>query len=150
MAPPAWVLKLWTELQQNHLWQRLLKHTIAVTLAFTIVVIPAVGRVYGPSTYLAPMTTVFGHSGRRLGQMVESLVFILAGAILGTSWSILGLYLSSLVYSGTHPRHIRLEQYSSYSPSCSTVTYAPIALAFSYLSSSSLQRAFSPDGQPKT
>ena len=44
------------------------------------------------------MTSVFGHPGRRLGQLVEALVLILVGGILGIGWSTLGLYLSSLVY----------------------------------------------------
>ena len=79
------------------------KHTIAVGLAFTIVVIPAVSRAYGPSTFLCPMMTVFGHAGRRLGQMVEALIFILAGTFLGTGWATLGLYLSSLVYDFNSP-----------------------------------------------
>ncbi|KAH8894056.1 hypothetical protein GQ53DRAFT_839737 [Thozetella sp. PMI_491] len=90
--------QVWTKLGQNHLWQRMVKHTISVTIAFTIVIIPSVASIYGPAAFLAPMTAVFGHTGRPLGQMVESLVFILAGLIVGEAWSLLGLFLSSLIY----------------------------------------------------
>jgi hypothetical protein len=79
------------------------KHTIAVTIALIIVTIPAVSELFGPTAFLAPMTTVFGHSGRRLGEMMESLVFILAGTVVGTGWSTLGLYLSSLLYDENSP-----------------------------------------------
>jgi hypothetical protein len=59
--------------------------------------IPAVVNVFGRSTYLGAMTTVFGHPGQRLGQVTESLALILTGTIVGLGWSMLGLYLSSLV-----------------------------------------------------
>lgn len=43
------------------------------------------------------MTTVFGHPGRRFGQLAEALILTLSGALLGLAWSNLGLYLSSLI-----------------------------------------------------
>lgn len=43
------------------------------------------------------MTTVFGHPGRRFGQLAEALILALSGAFLGLAWSNLGLYLSSLI-----------------------------------------------------
>ncbi|KAK3944791.1 hypothetical protein QBC46DRAFT_455849 [Diplogelasinospora grovesii] len=102
-ALPEWVVQLRAKLGQNHLWQRMTKHTIAVGVAFTIVVIPAVAEVFGPAAFLAPMVTVFGHSGQRLGQMVEALIFILLGAVIGMAWSTLGLYLFSLLYHTNEP-----------------------------------------------
>ena len=45
------------------------------------------------------MTTVFGHPGRRFGQLVEALTLLILGSSLGLAWSILGLYLSSLIIS---------------------------------------------------
>lgn len=99
---PQWLDALLFKLGQNHLWQRTVKHTIAVTIAFAIVVVPALSDSFGGTAFLAPMATVFAHSGRRLGEMIESLGLILAGAIVGTAWSILGLYLHSLLFVG-HP-----------------------------------------------
>jgi len=49
------------------------------------------------------MTTVFGHPGRRFGQLVEALTLSVLGASLGLAWSILGLYLSSLTVSHNPP-----------------------------------------------
>lgn len=43
------------------------------------------------------MTTVFGHPGRRFGQLAEALILTISGALLGLAWSNLGLYLSSLI-----------------------------------------------------
>ena len=45
------------------------------------------------------MTTVFAHPGRRFGQLVEALTLAVLGSALGLAWSILGLYLSSLIVS---------------------------------------------------
>lgn len=90
--------EIWTSLQTNHLWQRILKTTLATTIAIIISIIPAIVDVYGKAAYLAPITTVFGHPGRRFGMMAEALVLAIAGTLVGLGWSMLGLYLSSLVY----------------------------------------------------
>lgn len=94
---------IWTNLQTNHLWQRMLKNTLATTIAVIISIVPAVVRVYGKAAYLAPMTTVFGHPGRRFGTMAEALVLATAGTLVGLGWSVLGVYVSSLVYSYDPP-----------------------------------------------
>ncbi|KAI9055032.1 hypothetical protein LZ554_002171 [Drepanopeziza brunnea f. sp. 'monogermtubi'] len=94
---------IWTNLLTNHLWQRMFKNTLATTITVIIALIPAVVQVYGPAAYLAPITTVFGHPGRRFGMMAEALVLTLAGTLLGVGWSVLGIYLSSLVYEGNAP-----------------------------------------------
>ncbi|KAB5577727.1 hypothetical protein GE09DRAFT_529592 [Coniochaeta sp. 2T2.1] len=92
-----------SELNTNHLWQRMVKHTIAVTISLTIVVIPAVSRRYGPANYLAAMTAVFCHCSQRFGQMAQALVFTLIGTMLGLGWSALGMYLSGLIFKSNEP-----------------------------------------------
>lgn len=94
---------IWENLITNHLWQRMLKNTLATTLAVVLALIPAVVSVYGKAVYLAPITTVFGHPGRRFGMMAEALVLALSGTLVGTAWSMLGIHLSSLVYSQNEP-----------------------------------------------
>jgi hypothetical protein len=94
---------IWMNLQTNHLWQRMLKNTIATTITVILALIPAVVRIYGKAAYLAPITTVFGHPGRRFGMMAEALVLAVSGALLGVGWSMLGLYLSSLIYHTNSP-----------------------------------------------
>ncbi|KAF8863159.1 hypothetical protein BDZ45DRAFT_574696, partial [Acephala macrosclerotiorum] len=94
---------IWTNLLTNHLWQRMLKNTLATTLTVILALIPAVVRVYGKAAYLAPITTVFGHPGRRFGMMAEALVLAASGTLLGMGWSCFGLYLSSLVYDHNAP-----------------------------------------------
>ncbi|KAG4434147.1 hypothetical protein IFR05_010368 [Cadophora sp. M221] len=102
-----WVEKrakaIWANLLANHLWQRMFKNTLATTIAVILALIPAVVRVYGPAAYLAPITTVFGHPGRRFGMMAEALVLAVSGTLLGVGWSVLGVYLSSLVYENNAP-----------------------------------------------
>ncbi len=66
---------IWTNLQTNHLWQRMLKNTLATTIAVILALIPAVVAVYGKAAYLGPITTVFGHPGRRFGAMVMNFSF---------------------------------------------------------------------------
>ncbi|RDL33819.1 Uncharacterized protein BP5553_08187 [Venustampulla echinocandica] len=95
--------EIWDNLGKNHLWQRMLKNTLATTIAVILALIPAVVGVYGKAAYLAPITTVFGHPGRRFGTMAEALVLVLAGALIGIGWSMLGIYLSSLVYEENAP-----------------------------------------------
>src|ERR1700686_2652319 len=80
---------IWSNLLTNHLWQRMLKNPLATTIAIIIALLPAVVRVYGKAAYLAPITTVFGHPGRRFGTMAEALVLAIAGTLIGTGWSIL-------------------------------------------------------------
>ncbi|KAN0104840.1 Protein of unknown function (DUF2422) domain containing protein [Hyaloscypha variabilis] len=94
---------IWSNLLTNHLWQRMLKNTLATTIAIILALLPAVVRVYGKAAYLAPITTVFGHPGRRFGQMAEALVLALSGTLVGVGWSTFGLYLSSLVYHHNPP-----------------------------------------------
>ena len=85
-------------LGKNHLWQRVLKNTICTTTTLIIGVAPSVLAVYGHSTFLGSMVSVFGHPGRRFGQVAEALILILLGTFTGFAWSLLGLYLSSLVF----------------------------------------------------
>ncbi|KFY22617.1 hypothetical protein V493_06465 [Pseudogymnoascus sp. VKM F-4281 (FW-2241)] len=94
---------IWDNMQTGNLWQRMLKNTIASTIAIIIALIPAVIAVYGKATYLAVITTVFGHPGRRFGMMAEALILTIIGTLFGAAWSILGIYLSSLVYDYNSP-----------------------------------------------
>ncbi|KAH6895513.1 hypothetical protein B0T10DRAFT_219100 [Thelonectria olida] len=88
---------IWGDYGTNHLWQRIVKCSVATTIAVIIVIFPKVVAVVGPSTFLCPMATVFGHPGQRTGMMIESLLMILLGSLVGLGWSLLGVYLSSLV-----------------------------------------------------
>lgn len=88
---------IWGDWQTNQLWQRIFKSSLACTIALIIAVIPQVVAVFGLNTYLVPMTAVFAHPGQRMAKMIETLVLILVGAFVGLAWSILGLYLSTLV-----------------------------------------------------
>ena len=63
----------------------------------SICLIPGARNPLGKAAYLAPITTVFGHPGRRFGMMVEALVLALGGSLVGVAWSSLGIYLGSLV-----------------------------------------------------
>jgi hypothetical protein len=103
----AWLEKrageIWSNLLKNNLWQRMLKNTVATTIAVIIAMLPAVVRVYGKAAYLAPITTVFGHPGRRFGMMAEALILAVSGTLVGIGWSMFGLYLSSLVYNTNAP-----------------------------------------------
>ncbi|KAI0109924.1 hypothetical protein F4814DRAFT_424985 [Daldinia grandis] len=87
-----------SNLQKNNLWRRMIKNTVCITINLIIGLIPAVIAVYGQSTYLGAMASVFGHPGQRFGQMTEVLMLIVLGTFVGIAWGILGLYLSSLVY----------------------------------------------------
>lgn len=94
---------IWKNLHTNHLWQRMVKNTLATTIAVIIALIPAVVAVYGRAAYLGPITTVFGHPGRRFGAMAEALVLALFGTLLGIAWTSLGGYLASLVFATNAP-----------------------------------------------
>ncbi|KAI0840724.1 hypothetical protein F5Y06DRAFT_261613 [Hypoxylon sp. FL0890] len=93
-----WLSTVKSNLQRNNLWKRITKNTVCTTITLIIGLIPAVIAVYGKSTYLGAMVSVFSHPGQRFGQMAESLMLITLGTFVGIGWGILGLYLSSLVY----------------------------------------------------
>ncbi|KAL8629599.1 hypothetical protein Q9189_004667 [Teloschistes chrysophthalmus] len=90
-------------LGKNKLWQRQLKNIIATTILVSICLVPRSKVIFGKAAYLGAIATVFGHPGRRFGQLVEALVLVLAGSSLGLAWSLFGLYLSSLVLRTNAP-----------------------------------------------
>ncbi|TWU76544.1 hypothetical protein ED733_007788 [Metarhizium rileyi] len=85
---------IWGDWQTNALWQRIVKYSLACTIATIIAILP---HFETTATFLIPMVVVFAHPGQRMGLMIEALLMILFGALTGLSWSLLGLYLSSLV-----------------------------------------------------
>ena len=77
----------------------MLKNAIATTAVVAIAAIPPHSSQWlGPAGYLGTIVTVFGHPGRRFGQMAEALVLIIAGMMVGVGWGVLGLWLSSLLH----------------------------------------------------
>ncbi|KAI1874751.1 uncharacterized protein JN550_002180 [Neoarthrinium moseri] len=94
-----WLATITQNLQNGYLWQRIVKNTVCTAVMLTLGLIPAVIDVFGRSTYLGAMVTVFGFPGQRFGQMAEALFLILMGTAVGLGWSNLGLYLSSLTYA---------------------------------------------------
>lgn len=97
------IVSIWSNLLANNLWQRMLKNTLATTITIILAFVPGIVSIYGKAIYLAPITTVFGHPGRRLGTMVEALTLAVLGAAVGTAWSMLAIYLSSLVHEANAP-----------------------------------------------
>ncbi|OTB06416.1 hypothetical protein M426DRAFT_72217 [Hypoxylon sp. CI-4A] len=93
-----WLTSVAINLQKNHLWKNIAKITICTTINLIIGIIPAVISMFGNSTFLGAMASVFGHPGQRFGQMAEALMLITLGTFVGIAWAILGLYLSSLVH----------------------------------------------------
>ncbi|KAK9413880.1 putative ER transporter 6TM N-terminal domain-containing protein [Seiridium unicorne] len=93
-----WRVTVSENLRKGHLWQRVTKNTTCTTIMLSLGLVPAVIQVYGRSTYLGAMVTVFGHPGQRFGQMAEALFLIFTGTAVGLGWSTLGLYLSSLAH----------------------------------------------------
>lgn len=69
----------------------------------SICLIPKCTAVLGRAAYLGAITTVFAHPGRRFGELIETLILVVFGTTLGLSWSLLGLYLSSLVIQHNPP-----------------------------------------------
>ncbi|PFH62354.1 hypothetical protein XA68_13948 [Ophiocordyceps unilateralis] len=87
---------LWGLRQENALWQAILKFFIASIAALGLALLPALRT---DSTFLIVMVVIFAHPGQRMGCMIQSLLMVLFGAILGLSWSLLGLRLAFLVES---------------------------------------------------
>ncbi|GAW12194.1 hypothetical protein ANO14919_015550 [Xylariales sp. No.14919] len=98
-ACQQWLIDVTANLRKKGVWQPMLKNVTSTTITIIIGVIPAIVKVYGKSTYLGAMTSVFGQPGQRFGKMVETLSLIALGTFLGLGWSNLGLYLASLVYN---------------------------------------------------
>ncbi|RKL15861.1 hypothetical protein BFJ68_g5628 [Fusarium oxysporum] len=92
---------IWVDTETNDLWKQIIKCSIASIGSVVAVMTPEAAAVLGPSTFLAPMATVFAHPGQRLGTMIETLLMMLLGTLFGLAWSILALWLSGYA-SGTN------------------------------------------------
>ncbi|MCJ1388853.1 hypothetical protein MMC18_001703 [Xylographa bjoerkii] len=84
-------------LGQNNLWKRIIKNILATTITISLSLIHEPNSPFGKAAYLSAMMTVFAYPGRRVGQLTEALSLALAGAVVGSAWSFLGIYLSSLL-----------------------------------------------------
>ncbi|KAI0406069.1 hypothetical protein F4802DRAFT_559221 [Xylaria palmicola] len=93
-----WLGDVAADLRKTSVWRAMLKNVLSTTIILTISVIPAVVKVYGTSTYLGAMTSIFGQPGQRFGKMIETLSLIGLGTLFGLGWGNLGLYLSGLAY----------------------------------------------------
>ncbi|KAH6958257.1 hypothetical protein DER45DRAFT_612779 [Fusarium avenaceum] len=91
------VTVIWGDVETNDLWKQIIKCSIACTLSIIAVITPRADQALGTATFLAPMATTFAHPGQRLGVMIESLLMVLLGSLLGLGWSILGIFLASLI-----------------------------------------------------
>lgn len=92
---------LWVDTETNDLWKQIIKCSIASIGSVVAVMTPQAAAVLGPSTFLAPMATVFAHPGQRLGPMIETLLMMLLGTLFGLAWSIVALRLSMLATAQT-------------------------------------------------
>ncbi|RCI09559.1 hypothetical protein L249_4044 [Ophiocordyceps polyrhachis-furcata BCC 54312] len=90
---------LWGLRQENALWQAMLKFLIAIIAAVALAFLPAFRN---STSFLIPMAVCFAHPGQRMGRMIQSLLMVLVGAIIGLSWSLLGIRLAFLV-EGRNP-----------------------------------------------
>ncbi|KAF4126720.1 Protein of unknown function (DUF2422) [Geosmithia morbida] len=90
---------LWGDWQTNELWQRTAKATIGCMVTLIVSIIPGVVAVYGANTYLIPFVAVFSSPAHRTAKLVELLLLVLLGSLVGIAWSLLGLYLSTLAVS---------------------------------------------------
>lgn len=93
-----WFKQLKADLKKDRLWQHILKCSIATEGALIICLIPAVAMEYGPAVFLGAIASVFGHPGRNLGAMLETLVFALVGSTIGAGWATFASYISGLIY----------------------------------------------------
>ena len=108
-------------LGENNLWKRMVKNVLTTTITskkvarresyrLKLIVVPVSlclihepNSNFGKAAYIGAMMTVFAHPGRRLGQLTEALTLALAGALVGTAWSVFGIYLSSRVMVTNRP-----------------------------------------------
>ncbi|MCJ1380942.1 hypothetical protein MMC17_004051 [Xylographa soralifera] len=89
-------------LGQDNLWKRITKNVLATTITSDLSLIHEPNSPFGKAAYLSAMMTVFAHPGRRVGQLTETLSLALAGVVVGSAWSFLGIYLSSILIQ-SHP-----------------------------------------------
>ncbi|KAI9830826.1 MAG: hypothetical protein M1819_005351 [Sarea resinae] len=94
---------IWENLQKNNLWKRMFKNVLTTTIVVSICLIPGTRTAFGRAAYLSAIATVFGHPGRRFGMMAEALALGASGVLVGVAWSILGIYLASLVIETNAP-----------------------------------------------
>ncbi|UNI21702.1 hypothetical protein JDV02_007669 [Purpureocillium takamizusanense] len=91
---------LWGDCQTKAPWQRIIKNSVAAVIAVSIAILPSLKT---KSTFLIPLIAVFANPGQRMGSMIEALLMVLLGSLVGLAWSLLSLYLSSLVEDSNPP-----------------------------------------------
>lgn len=67
-----WLGDVAANLRKASVWQPMLKNVLSTTIVIIIAVIPAVVKVYGTSTFLGAMTSIFGQPGQRFAKSKPS------------------------------------------------------------------------------
>ncbi|EWC46129.1 hypothetical protein DRE_04703 [Drechslerella stenobrocha 248] len=97
-ASTTFLRQLAVDLKKDRLWLHLFKCSLATTCTLVTCLVPAIATEYGPAVFLSAIASVFGHPGRSLGAMLETLGFALAGALVGTGWVTFACYISDILY----------------------------------------------------
>lgn len=82
--PSAW--KQFTNHFSTRVIKRHIKFLVALYIASIMALVPQIGKVLGPSPYLANVAVVFMHPARTVGSQLEVTLFSVLGAFLAALW----------------------------------------------------------------
>lgn len=80
--------------------QRIFKCVVNSTIALIFCLIPKVVGILGDEPSMLPLISVMVHPGRRLGTMIEAVMFCISGLLLGNAYSLLGRFLAQKALGG--------------------------------------------------
>lgn len=80
---------------------RILKATVATTIAFILILVDPVNDKIGASSNLFPVLTASMHPGRRLGSMIQSFYLGLMGLAIALPYSLFTQFLCHKVYESS-------------------------------------------------
>ena len=82
---------------------KILKANIAVTVALSFLLIDPIHNVAGTGAILASVAVEFVHPSKSYGFLAEDVLFGSVMCTISAAWSILGIYLASLVRDANDP-----------------------------------------------
>lgn len=72
-----WLGDVAANLRKRNVWQPMFKNVVSTVIMIIIGVIPAVVDIYGKSTFLGAIASVFGQPGQRFGKSKSSFETLL-------------------------------------------------------------------------
>lgn len=115
------------------LCQRIFKCTVNSSVAFILCLVPSVRGVIGDEPAMLPLLSVMVHPGRRLGTMLEGVLFCTSGLLIGNAYALLARFIAQCILGDLKhlPDSIQLtENYERYRAALAVLAIFQVMMLF--------------------